>query len=577
MCELDVPDLTFPMVTLGEAETPWNLCPLLYFGGAEAKANEVADLITHGVLYPPLIDRLELVESFHDVISGKLAGGGSKETARSEIWILRKFFSWAEQEGQPLTLASVESTYINWTEFLLHRERVNSDLMKSSIYQLARTMSALLKDVLQMRLGPLLNTRIRKVRSRKSARGVQADKQNLEETFIFGQALLDICNSLTIEIIQGPIPIKIHFRSGRVLEDWSGKPPPEKLKWMSQEPTNSYKRYNKKNAERLRAVWETDTSLRTRYPLANLRIQAEMLIFIAQTGMNLAQVNRIRTGQFHYTSYSGGYQVRRLYKSRSKGEVEFDIFSEYRKLFERYLLWLNTMFIDNPEGLLFPLIRRTAAKDSAPSFYQVITICKKVGICYFSPRPLRNTRINWLLRRSRDPKMTAEMAQHTEETLLSVYEEPNLQVAMVEISRFHSLTDPAISPPGPGWCISVNPEAVRGTSQGATPPDCISPAGCLFCENQRDIDSLDHVWSLASYRHLKSLELAKYRPPLTWKGPQTVHPAIEAVNRITAKLMYFESSSEARSLWVGEALARINEGNYHPRWDGFIQLLEVHA
>lgn len=140
MNELGISDLTFPMVTLGEAETPWNLCPLLYFGGAEAKANEAADLITQGALGSPIVERLKLVESLHDVISGKLAGGGSKETARSEIWILRNFFSWAEQEGQSLSIASVESTYIHWAEFLWHREKVVSDIKKGSSYPRAKQL-----------------------------------------------------------------------------------------------------------------------------------------------------------------------------------------------------------------------------------------------------------------------------------------------------------------------------------------------------------------------------------------------------------------------------------------------------
>jgi len=47
------------------------------------------------------------------------------------------------------------------------------------------------------------------------------------------------------------------------------------------------------------------------------------------------------------------------------------------------------------------------------------------------------------------------------------------------------------------------------------------------------------------------------------------------MERVTAKLKYFKESSEVRALWVSEALARIEEGDYHPRWDGFIQLMEA--
>lgn len=102
----------------------------------------------------------------------------------------------------------------------------------------------------------------------------------------------------------------------------------------------------------------------------------------------------------------------------------------------------------------------------------------------------------------------------------------------------------------------------------------MSPAGCLFCDHQRDLDSEDHVWSLATYRHYKSLELARYMRLSKSGAP---HPAAAAVERITAKLRRFEASSEVRKCWVREALARVDEGNYHPKWDGFIQLLEARA
>jgi hypothetical protein len=52
---------------------------------------------------------------------------------------------------------------------------------------------------------------------------------------------------------------------------------------------------------------------------------------------------------------------------------------------------------------------------------------------------------------------------------------------------------------------------------------------------------------------------------------------VATIERVTAKLKYFMGSSEVRALWVSEALARIEEGEYHPQWDGFIQLREARA
>ncbi len=94
----------------------------------------------------------------------------------------------------------------------------------------------------------------------------------------------------------------------------------------------------------------------------------------------------------------------------------------------------------------------------------------------------------------------------------------------------------------------------------------------MFCVNHRDIESEDHVWSLSSLRHLKSLELARYRPPASAKVINDQHPALLAIERLTAKLRFFEEHSEVHKLWVDEARERINEENYHPAWDGFIRL-----
>lgn len=572
MLDLHIPDLTFPTVRYGKHETLWDLRPLLYRGGARAKADAVSDLIAKGALGTPIADWLPLVEKLHEVIAGRLAGGGSRHSARTLIDALRQFYSWADEAGRSRTLESVESVYIDWTDHLLHRQRIVGDIKAESAYRAASNVARILDDVLALRVGLLGKTRIRKQSRKRLVLGTQADKQNLEQTFAFGHALLDITDALSVEAIRGSLPVPIRFRTGQVIEHWSGLQPPDKVRALTGDKVKPYLR---KNVIDARAAWEADTSLRTRYRLVNLRIMAEMLIFIAQTGMNRAQAHTLKMGKFRYQSHLDGYQVYRVYKGRRQGEVAFEIFSEYRVIFDRYLAWREAMFPGDDDGLLFPLVSTGGrAADVAPKFGNVRALSKRLGVRFFAPGALRKTRINWLLRRSRDPAMTAEMHAHTQETLLRDYERPHLQVAMVEISRFHARTDPAIAPPGPGVCIEAVPQMVPDAPPEATAPDCVSPAGCLFCVHQRDIDSADHVWSLTSYRHLKSLELARYRPPAKGSAP---HSAAAAMERITAKLKHFEESSEVRALWVREALARIEEGEYHLRWDGFIRLMEARA
>lgn len=292
--------------------------------------------------------------------------------------------------------------------------------------------------------------------------------------------------------------------------------------------------------------------------------------------MNLTQGHRLKRGPFRFQSAGDDVEVFREYKGRRGGEVEFRIFKAYRRHFERYREWIDHFVPADEDPRLFPFIYPTMipAIDSPPNLEATKKRCKAIGLKFVGPQKLRRTRVNWLLRRTRDPDLTADEAQHSKQTLFKVYEEPNHHLAAREITTFFKLTDPSITPPGPGACVDLHrrPESVPGKPPEAPAPDCISPAGCLFCVFHRDVDSEDYVWSLASYRYLKTIELSFYKPP-SRNAPE--HPAAAVINRVTAKLEHLRQSSEIRALWVREAEDRVSEGVYHPHWDGFIQLMEI--
>jgi len=572
MPKISLPDLTFQGVEYGPRETPLNLTPLLYRGGAGTDIRKFASAVNKGILGLPLLDRLPLLIKVHDTIQGILSSGGSRFTAKTSIHAMRQFFAWADNLGYSPALSSAEEIFIEWTEHLLSRQRSKRDLKTATIASKATTVSSLLDQALELKVGLYRRTRIPKRYNKKKVLGTQADKVKLSDSFTFGNALLDISNALTSEKIRGSLPVEIRFRTGQVLEEWSGLTPARKVKYLNP----GYGSANgRKRVKEARDRWESDSSWNTRYPLLNLRIQSEMLIFISQTGMNLAQANKLKFSKCTFQSYLDGYQVRRIYKGRRQGEIAFEIFSEYRSVFENYLKWRSEMFPGDEDGLLFPdSSPQQRSLDRAPNFYAIKKRCKELGIRYISPRELRKTRINWLTRKSRDPMLTAEMAQHTQETLLRIYDQPHHQSAISEISRFHSLADPAYEPPGPGACVTPTPAPEADSPPKAPPPNCLNPAGCLFCDNHRDIDDADHIWSLASYRHYKSLELMLSRPSFNGKYD---NPAFSTIERITEKLKSFEISSEVRALWVSEAINRVEEGDYHPKWDGFIRLIEVRA
>lgn len=563
-------DLDFPMIATFNNEVPIDLAWYLYSGGAKVHKRYVIERIAGGHLGYPRLERLPLLKNIHQQLAERIAKGGSKDTFKTSVTYLTYFYRFADAQGLDPTAANAKQIFVDWADHLNQRMR-RKELKSRSVYESCLTVADLLSGATAIPTRTLLNTaRV----SRKSVRGgyrSRSAKQNITETFAFGNMLADISNGLTVDAIRGPLPIPISFRDGRIEDVLCNLRPTHTVNSLSESPRN---RANAIRAVLNRARLSADHSPKIRYPAINLRVEAEALLFIAQTGMNVSQVLSTGIGDFRYESYGDGYRVRR-YKARRFGDVEFEIYSEYRDHFERYLRWREAIFGGTTSALLFPSFNKygdLSTKQSF-SFEQVKNFANRLKLSFVAPQTLRKTRINWLFRRSDDPSLTAEMAQHTEQTLLRVYAEPNHQRAAIEVTKFWNENDPAIetSIPGPGGCAGSKPEAMAGRPKEAPTPDCMGSAGCLFCIHQRDIDSMDHVWSLASYRHLKTLELTKYPPA----AAKQANPAGATISAITERLEAFRSASEERSMWVEEGLARVFEGSHHPRWAGFILLAEV--
>lgn len=563
-------DLTFPAIPVSAGEKPHSLRRLLYDGGSSIRADQVDQAIDEGLLGDAQQVRIELVRLSHEWINGNLAGGGSPETARRQIANLTVFVGWADKVGAALNITEVTKTYIDWTEHLLQRARVVKDLKTFTAYNQARLVGQILDGALG-RVKPIIGaTRLKRPPMQKPPQGSMTDKQNLHTTFAFGRLLQDICDGIPLSALWGGILVRIPLQQGGEIEFKSGR-------WSSQSEDVSDPSSVRRSSKSALA-YDTDLSVNHRFrrELINLRIQAELLMFIGQTGMNLAQAARIPLSRFSYSTDIEGYKVRG-YKPRRKGEVLFEIFSEYRGHFERYLEWRRELFSD-AEKRLFPIMRRKGIREDCKLKFEIIKkACRNSKVTWTPPSTLRGTRVNWLLRRSGDPDITAEMAQHHERTLLTVYEVPSQQRAINEIIRFHLKNDPVLAckaqllAVGPGECDGI-PKTSPAKPETAPGPDCLRASGCLWCEHHRDIDSLDYVWALACFRHLKILELSQILP--TSKESDVMHPAEHTIERLTEKLFWFRDSNKTRREWVEESLARVEEEYYHDNWSYLIEAME---
>ncbi|WP_223460357.1 site-specific integrase [Pseudomonas sp. A-R-26] len=559
---------SFPTARFGKRQTPWNLLPLLYKNGAGANVRTVIDRIKAGLFGNLLSHRVPLVDAIHEHINHYLISGRSQFTAKLKVRLVRNFFSWCEKEDRELTIDSLENDFISWSAFQLGRNRAG-DVQLTTSSGVVSSLSAIFDEILNLRAGLHSKTQIHYPRSKRNNDNSNYSKQNLEDAYSFGHFLYDITTGLSVDAIRGTLPVIIPLRMGGELVEWSRLRPASIVKRLNAPEVSPH---HKRETEKTRAAYIADTSLRTRHPLVNLRLEAELLIFIAETGMTLSTAYLLPYSKHSYRSIIGGYELSRVFKDRAEKEVLGEIHSEYRLVFEDYLKWRNEMFPNEEDGLLFPL--RSAmgrATHEAPSFAAVKKRCERLATPFIGARNLRKLKVNFFLRETKDPDLTAEMAQHTIETLFRNYNKPNHQIALIEITRFYNFHDPSLTPPGPGVCVKAEPIPAIESDALIPIADCLSSSGCLFCLQQRDIESEDYVWSLITFRHLKTIELSRNdTAPLDSKQ----HPAYLTILRITSKINFFAQHIIHGKDWIIRSEKKIEEGNYHPKWDGFIRLNE---
>lgn len=555
-----LPNLTLEDSRVSPKSYAWDLSYIVYEKGTDLYPSDYSRTVDRSGLGKVKWERLPLAMEIFEDFQGQLVAGNSPAGVRTELKKVWQFYRWANTAGRAVTLATLRKDYLDWCEHQMKQLELKK-ITINAVVGAATTVGKILGRALGSRGNLIRETRLP---SRVPPRGkTNGDlyERNLSETQRMGSLLYDLSLALGEDAIRGPLPLKIPIRGGKVLEEWCSLTPDAQLSG----------RRRKDHIDKQRAL-RADEDWAQRIPLVNLRIEAEFLIFIGCADMNLAQVRTLKSGSFIYSSYFSGYEVRRLYKGRRKGEVEFRIYKEYREIFDRYLAWRDIFFPDDDR--LFPRIGKTGRLE--PTHIQFSAIrgrCKSLDIPFVPPRLLRGTATNWHLRRTKDPGIVANIAQHSEETLGQVYEIPDRKLAAVEISEYHSLTDPAMASAGPGQCKTKKAAPLSGIPPEAPQPDCISPAGCLFCKQNRDIGSLDHIWSLFSFRYLKSIELSKFRPA---KGKQLLHPAQLVLSRVSAKLDAIRVRDATHAQWIEEASRRIEEGWYHPAWEGFIKLSEVY-
>lgn len=294
MLDIAIPDLTLQGLPLSPKQDPIDLRWLLYQGAASTHGRYIKGAVESGRLGHPLLERLPLLAAIHGHWQANVfAKKYSTETVTQHWSLLRAFVAYAESVKKPLILAGSLDLYL---AYCMHTKR-RSDLKPATQYAYSLVLAGI--------IAPAIGHDSTKLQWKSKIRvpkrlGNKAAKENLQVTVIFVQALLETVEQLPADVIRGPLPVTLRYAAGREHAIHLGRPlrPLESLK-----PGGAYKRKRAAYARERRAK---DISNRARAQLINLRLDAELLIFINQTGCNLTQALRLTGSQFRYQSASGG-------------------------------------------------------------------------------------------------------------------------------------------------------------------------------------------------------------------------------------------------------------------------------
>lgn len=563
MPSLTIPDLTLRGMVLGPAAAPIDLRMLLYKGGALLDRRWGRRHLESGDMGDPITERIPLVQAIHRRWQSALTAKTLSDRSVEAHWVcLREIARFADRSSEPMTVANAQRLYLRWTADFANR----SGLSAKTRYSRSKIGAQILSEVIGISAHTLQwKTKIR----RPAERGNETAKENLAETAAFIQTLLETVEMLPAGVVRGPLPVLLTYRDGSTHEVHCGT----KLKpidHFKEQAPNSYRKALERR-DRLAA----DITNQKRSMLINLRIEAEMLIFINQTSANPTQALQLHGSEFRYRS-SGDYLVMYVWKNRSKQPVDLRIHKGYREHFEAYLKWRSEIFPADLDGLTFPFVYNDgekATRRTSWDYRDTRRLMEAIDKPFISPKQLRVTVGNFV-RRKVSREAGAELLSNSVSTFRQNYEEIHHQRAAGELAIFWADIQAMIKAVGPGVCVDPAPAADANAPEAAPRPDCEGEAGCLFCQKNRDLRSFDHVWNLTSLRHLKLAELNADRTP---GGQQNTHPAALTVERISSKLRALTALGGEYAEWVIEAQLRADEGRYHPFYTAVFELLEVPA
>lgn len=509
-------------------------------------------------------ERLEFVTALRDELQGSLVIGLKVATIRNRVNCAGGFIAWVDSIDAELTMdqENLESLFRAYDEMLYHNAWVKHDLAKRTVALYIDTLARMLSSLLDQPLYNCLLQQSKTIKSYKRPRNTSvsrsAEKQHLADTRKLGHYCVELAKMITIDSVYSQLPIKPRENAENQTAPLVGS-----LPFGLVNSLNGDDELNVKIAQRqCKPIAWSSKLPQARSTLANLRVMAEFMIFIYQTGMNVTQALRILRESFKYSLQGESDWQVSSNKARRKGDVSFTIYKDYKGWFKQYIKFVDHFFPNDDR--LFPIANRQDVFNGMGIKYSLLrNYLDRDGIPWVPPRIARNTRVNFIARLSGDPSLNAEIAQHSIGVFKDRYELPSQQRALTAVTDFWNKDPISLIQSG----CSARPEPTLDKPEGVVEPDCQNQSGCLWCKDRRDINSEAYVWNLASFRRLKIIEALSMHA-------SSANPALLAVDKLTHMIEEFKGVSTEAQEWVVESIAKVEEGDYHPSWVNILRYWE---
>lgn len=541
-----LPNLTIKHNRIENPESViWDLSVLVFNGAnkpVRKRANAKKSLKTLPVKY----HQISIVSKLKEHAEALLDSGLSASTISSVLTHIKFMFGYLDEHSKRFdNIEQIRQALFEYSEYQYTRANLKKIKHQSAYGSLIR-ISWFLNGAFDELKFEILHTRLRNKTRQHSAMNREAEKVMLTDARKLAMFCYEITKKFDPKALSsGFLPVLIEANNQQV---------------------------NLSSRIKIKTEADTDFKQTNAYMAFNLRVTAELFIFLGMTVQNQAPTYRLKRSTFAFKALSETYEVRE-YKSRRGGEVLFKIPKQYKADFEKYLSFLDEYAPDSE--WLFPYLEKSKGfrKRSHKETDKFKRFCRRYGIPWIKPNVFRKIGENLLMRLANDEKTAADYANHAIATFRQNYKFPSLQRCMIEVGRFWDSSDPLnhgqpkvslFNSP----CNGV-PQLIDDATNKLPEPDCITPTGCIGCRHYRDDDSFDYVWGLHSFKFLKIIESSSYHT-------KEQKPSMIAIDWVNMKIDWFKNSEKQKHKeWVKEAWMRVEEGYYHPDWSRKIQKFEV--